>query len=115
MVMSAAEQARSGTREWIFQRISNLSICLWGVVFILMILSMDQSSFAEWQAVFSPVWFKLYSTLTLILVALNSVLAGWQIGTDYIKPPSMNRVYMMVCIGGTALYFCLGIYILWLV
>jgi succinate dehydrogenase / fumarate reductase membrane anchor subunit len=114
MGMTAAEKARSGTREWLLQRISNLSICLWGLVFILSVLFMDQADYASWKNLFDPLWFKLYTSLTLILVALNSVLAGWQIGTDYVKIPGINRVFMAGCIAVTVLYFCAGFYILWI-
>jgi succinate dehydrogenase / fumarate reductase membrane anchor subunit len=113
MAMTAAEKARSGTREWVLQRISNLMICVWGLIFILSILFMDNADFASWQAVFEPLWFKLLTSLVLVLAALNSVLAGWQIGTDYVKAPSVNRVYMAGCIAVTVLYFCAGIYIVW--
>lgn len=113
MAITAAEKARSGTREWVFQRVSNLSICLWGLVFVVCVASMDSASFSDWQAVFEPLWFKLLSTLTLLLVSLNSVLAGWQIGTDYVKVPGLNKVYMLVVKVGSAAYACTGLYILW--
>lgn len=113
MAISAAEKARSGTREWVFQRIANVSILLWGALFIGLILNMDSYDYNSWQALFAPLWFKIYSSLTLILISLNSVLAGWQIGTDYVKKATINRLYMLVCILGSLAYLGLGLYILW--
>lgn len=113
MAITAAEKARSGTREWVYQRASNLSICLWAVVFVACVAAMESASFADWQAVFEPLWFKLYSSVTLALISVNSVLAGWQIGTDYVKIPALNKVYMLVVKVGSAAYLCAGLYILW--
>ncbi|WP_235075928.1 succinate dehydrogenase, hydrophobic membrane anchor protein [Marinomonas profundimaris] len=104
---------RSGTREWVFQRITNLAICLWGVVIIGLVLNVDTATFADWQNLFAPMWFKIYSSVTLLMVCLNSVLAGWQIGTDYIKPKGINTLYMAVVKLGSVAYAAFGLYILW--
>lgn len=106
-------KTRSGVREWIFQRVSNVTICLWAVIFIALILTLDTATFADWKGLFSPMWFKVYSSITLIIVCLNAVLAGWQIGTDYIKPSCINRIYMAVVIVGSLGYTALGLSILW--
>jgi len=106
-------KARSGTREWVFQRLSNVAICLWVVIFIGLILTLDTATFSDWKALFSPMWFKVYTSISLIMVCLNAVLAGWQIGTDYIKPNCINRIYMAVVIVGSISYSVLGLAILW--
>lgn len=113
MGMSAAEKARSGTREWLLQRVANLAIVLWAVVFISRLLMHDGNSFSDWQAFFAPMWFVLYSSITLVLVCFNSVLAGWQIAADYIKAAAVNRLYMLVCIVVSIAYALAGLTILW--
>ncbi|ETX12287.1 succinate dehydrogenase [Marinomonas ushuaiensis DSM 15871] len=105
-------KARSGTREWVFQRLSNVAICLWVVVFIGLILTLDTATFSDWKALFSPTWFKVYTSITLIMACLNGVLAGWQIGTDYIKPNCINRIYIAVVIAGSLSYLAFGLYTL---
>lgn len=114
MAITAAEKARSGTKEWVFQRTSNFMICVWGAVFIAQIFALDGSDFSAWQSIFQPLWFKIFSTIVLSFIAVNSVLAGWQIGTDYVKVASLNKIYILVCFVGSAVYFSTGIYILWL-
>lgn len=106
-------KARSGSREWVFQRVANLAICIWAVIFIGLILTIDAATFTAWKNLFSPIWFKVYSSITLIMVCLNSVLAGWQIGTDYIKPKIINRLFMTIVILGSLAYSILGLSILW--
>lgn len=113
MGMTASEKARSGTREWLFQRSANLAICLWAVIFISRFLASDTSSYAGWQSFFSPLWFKIYTSITLLLICLNSVLAGWQIGADYVKPNLANKALASVYWLGSSIYLIAGMYILW--
>ncbi|MBD5770010.1 succinate dehydrogenase, hydrophobic membrane anchor protein [Marinomonas colpomeniae] len=113
-VMSLGK-SRSGTKEWVFQRLSNVAICLWGVIFIGLVLTLDSATFSDWKGLFSPTWFKVYSSITLVMVCLNSVLAGWQIGTDYIKPTCVNRFYMVAVKLVSLAYVAFGLYILWIV
>lgn len=113
-VMSSGK-SRSGTREWLFQRLSNVAICLWAVIFIGLVLTLDSATFTSWKGLFSPTWFKVYSSITLIMVCLNSVLAGWQIGTDYIKPTGVNSFYMIAVKLVSLAYVAFGLYILWIV
>lgn len=108
------KSVRSGTREWLFQRIANVAIVLYALVFIVLVLTLENVSFNAWAGLFDTLWFKIYSSLTLLIVALNSVLAGWQIGADYVKVTPINRIYMAVVIGGTLIYLVAGNWILWL-
>lgn len=107
-------KVRSGQREWIFQRVSNLSIGLWGALFIVQLFLMNEANYAEFQAIFAPLWFKAYTSLTLLLIGVNSMLAGWQIGTDYVKKESVNRIFTFFCILISIDYVIAGLYILWL-
>jgi len=113
-VVTLFGKVRSGRREWLFQRVANVSIVLWGAVFITLLLCMPGTDFAGLQAIFAPLWFKLYTSITLVLISANSMLAGWQIGTDYVKAATINRIFMAVCIVVSAAYAVAGLYALWL-
>jgi succinate dehydrogenase hydrophobic anchor subunit len=61
-------------------------------------------------------WFKVYSTVTLLIVMANSLLAGWQIGTDYTQKVPVagfgvifHSFYTLVSIA----MLVFGLYILW--
>ncbi|MCV6588253.1 MAG: succinate dehydrogenase, hydrophobic membrane anchor protein [Marinobacterium sp.] len=108
-----AEFTQNGTKQWIFQRISNLAIVLYGLVFVALVAGMDTVNYDSWIALYNAAWFKLYSSLTLILVCLNSILAGWQIGADYIKEEGTNKLYNLVVRAGSAFYLVFGLVIFW--
>ena len=113
MGVSAKDKLRSGTREWVFQRVANFLICLWAITFITTVLLQAPTDMESWRALFVPMWFKLFSTLVLLFAGLNSMLAGWQIGTDYIKVPVINRPYMWLVKLISIAYVVIGLYILW--
>ncbi|GAB3487392.1 succinate dehydrogenase, hydrophobic membrane anchor protein [Marinomonas epiphytica] len=113
MALMTSNGVRSGTKEWLFQRVANALICVWTILFIIQVISLDEASFANWQALFEPMLWKLFTSLTLLVVCLNSVLAGWQIGTDYIKVPQVNSIFMLIVKLGSFLYAIAGLYILW--
>lgn len=112
MGVNSAMSKRSGTREWLFQRLANAAICLWAIIFISQLLCLE-TDYQAWQQLFSPTWFKVYSSITLIVICLNGILAGWQIGTDYIKANALNSAYMLLVKASSLIYGALGLYILW--
>ena len=74
---------KNGFYGWIFQRISTILITLYTITYLSLVVSMQTYDYATWTAMHDATWFKVYSTITLVIVMANSLLAGWQIGTDY--------------------------------
>lgn len=108
--------SRSGTREWIFQRFSNVLIIVYAIVYIYLLLSNSPLTYETLVAMHSVMWFKLYSSFTLVVVMLNALLAGWQIGTDYTQKVPMvgfDKIYTFMYVVPTAIYLAAGMYILW--
>ncbi len=108
--------ARNGIREWVFQRISNVVIFAYGIFYILMVMSLGDASYSEWVAMHSGAVFKIVSSIALIVAMLNSVLAGWQIGTDYtqkVAVPGFGFIFHAFYIIGSLFFLIFGITILW--
>lgn len=99
-----------------FQRFSNVLILIFAVIYIGLFLSLDTVNYENWQAMHSAMWFKLFSTFTLVVVMINSILAGWQIGTDYTQKvpiagftPLFHGFYVLA----SAAFLAFGLYIIW--
>lgn len=108
---------RNGVYEWVFQRFSNLLIIAFAAVYIGAILFMGEVDYETWTELHRALWFKVYATFTLVIVMINALLAGWQIGTDYTQKVPMkgfgaffHSFYSLVSI----LFLGFGLYILWL-
>jgi succinate dehydrogenase hydrophobic membrane anchor protein len=109
---------KNGFHGWIFQLISTILITLYTLTYIVLVASMQTYDYITWTAMHDVTWFKVYSTITLVIVMTNSLLAGWQIGTDYTQKVPLagfgvmfHSFYTVVTIG----LLVLGLYILWLV
>lgn len=118
MGVATSSKKRNGVNEWIFQRISNLAIIAWFIIYLGLIIVKSPTSYEAWVLLHSALWFKIYSSTTLVLASLNSMLAGWQIGTDYIQKVPFSwfgPLYYTVCFALSIIYFASGLYILWVV
>lgn len=113
MAISAADKARSGTKEWLFQRIANALICVWAIIAVILLVDHQPSSLAELSSLLAPMWFKMFSSLVLLMAAFNSVLAGWQISTDYVKGVLVNLIFNLLVRLVSLVYLVAGLYMLW--
>ncbi|MCC2607451.1 succinate dehydrogenase, hydrophobic membrane anchor protein [Planctobacterium marinum] len=107
---------RNGVNEWIFQRVSNVLIFCYAIFYIVNVLSMGEVTYDAWVALHSATWFKLYSTVTLVIVMLNAILAGWQIGTDYtqkVPVPGFSVIFHSFYTIVTLIFLVAGLCILW--
>ncbi|NTS76221.1 succinate dehydrogenase, hydrophobic membrane anchor protein [Catenovulum sp. SM1970] len=107
---------RNGVREWLFQRVSNILICLYAVVYISLILTIDPLDYQTWKAMHDTTWFKVFSSITIVVLAFNAILAGWQIATDYTQKVPIkgfsslfHGFYLIV----TALFAAAALYVFW--
>lgn len=78
---------------------------------------MQTYDYVSWTKVHNASWFEIYTTITLIIVMINSLLAGWQIGTDYTqKVPiaGFSTIFHSFYTIVTIAILAFGLYILWL-
>ena len=109
---------KNGLHGWIFQRISTVLITLFTITYVSILVSMQNYDYETWKAIHAATWFKVYSSITLIIIMANSLLAGWQIGTDYTQKvplPGFSVIFHSFYTLVTIILLAAGLYILWLV
>ena len=72
-----------GVKQWVFQRACNVVFVLFGAWLLFSLLSGNLNNFTAANGLVSGGISQLILALVLLLAALNSVLAGWQIAGDY--------------------------------
>lgn len=102
--MAVTTQSKSGVCQWMFQRISNAVIVLYGLVILLIALLSDNM-----LDVFSNGLFLFYSLITLAFACANSILAGWQIAGDYLKSAAVNKIVVAAVALVSVIYFIWGL------
>ena len=84
-----------GVKQWIFQRLSNVAISVFGLWLLYFIASPGEISHQTLLDLFSDQTSQIYLTITLVLAGLNSILAGWQIAGDYAEKFNLNQTLLV--------------------
>ena len=104
---------KSGSNQWIFQRLSNACIVAYSACLICLLCTVDLSSFSAVSNLFHSTWFKVITSLCVVFFAFNSVLAGWQIAGDYVKHNTLNKLVNMICMIASAVSIVIILATLW--
>lgn len=120
MVTAVTNLGRSGVYDWLFQRVTAFILALYTFFIVGFILSHPQVSYAEWQALFSQFWVRIFSLLALLSMAAHAWIGLWVVLTDYVTTLTMGRkatavrVSLQLLLGVvTVVYTVWGIEILW--
>ncbi|MBQ4811810.1 succinate dehydrogenase, hydrophobic membrane anchor protein [Pseudoalteromonas luteoviolacea] len=96
--MAIMNIARSGTKQWVLQRISNAIIVAYSILIVVLLLSEPVTSHQALVNMFTPMWFKVLTTLSVCVFAFNGVIAGWQIAGDYVQGGTINKIFNLACV-----------------
>lgn len=104
--------SHSGLRDWLAQRFSALVIGAY-FIFIAAYLIINQPLyFAQWHNLFSHLWVKIATLVTLIAIIWHAWIGLWTVMTDYIKMTGLRLVLQSLVIILLIGYVLLGIKIL---
>ncbi len=99
-----------GVRQWVFQRISNVTLVIFGLWLFYFLASPGDISHLTLVNLFSESSTQIYLAVTLVLAGLNSILAGWQITGDYAEKFHINSTLMITtCVVISLAYIAIGI------
>ena len=101
-----------GVKQWIFQRLSNVAIVVFGFWLVYFLASPGAITAETINDLFSNTASLIYLTITLVLAGLNSILAGWQIAGDYCEKFNLNQTFLVsfgtiVSVAYIAVGFCI--------
>jgi len=101
-----------GVKQWIFQRLSNVAIVVFGFWLVYFLASPGAITPQTINDLFSNTASLIYLTITLVLAGLNSILAGWQIAGDYAEKFNLNQTFLVsfgtiVSVAYIAVGFCI--------
>ncbi|AOT06881.1 succinate dehydrogenase, hydrophobic membrane anchor protein [Pseudoalteromonas luteoviolacea] len=112
--MAISGIARSGTKQWVLQRVSNALIVLYTLMLVGLLVNQPVTDYQSLMHFFEPTWFKGVSTLCIVIFALNGMLAGWQIAGDYVKSAGVNKLFNALCVILSITIILSGVKLLWL-
>ncbi|BFM15832.1 succinate dehydrogenase, hydrophobic membrane anchor protein [Maricurvus nonylphenolicus] len=120
MVTAVTSFGRSGLYDWLIQRVSAVVMAAYVIFLAGFILTTPEVSFDQWKALYSTLWMRVFSLITLISIAAHAWIGLWAVLTDYLTNRMMGakatvlRVLAQMVLGVvTVTYVVWGLEILW--
>lgn len=106
--------AHYGLRDWAMQRITAVVMVAYTVLFFFFLLGIaGAENYSEWQALFSKIWVKIFTQITIIAAALHGWVGIRDLWMDYVKPFGL-RLFLhsatIVWLVGCTVY---SFYVIW--
>lgn len=120
MVTAVTSFGRSGLYDWLIQRVSAVVMTAYTVFIVVFILREPALEYADWQQLYSQLWMRVFSLLTLVSLVAHAWIGLWAVLTDYLTARMMGakatglRILAQMVLGVVAVtYGVWGIEILW--
>ena len=120
MVTTVTSFGRSGTSDWLIQRVSGIVIAAYFLFIGGWLLSHKGLDYATWQSLHHLTCMKIFNTVTLLSVVAHGWIGIWVVLTDYItvrllgtKATVMRLVLEVGVIGVLVVYTLWGLATIW--
>jgi len=120
MVTAVTSFGRSGLYDWLIQRVSAVVMAAYTIFIVGFLVCTPEVSFELWSSLYSHLWMRIFSLLTLISVAAHAWIGLWSVLSDYLtnrligaKAMPLRLLAQMLMGLVTVTYVVWGIEILW--
>ena len=120
MVTSVTSFGRSGTYDWLVQRISAVVLLAYIMFLVIYIATADTLTYAEWSYLFAQTWMRVFSLGALLALCAHAWIGMWTIATDYFTAMTLGTaattvrlLFQLFCLVVLVIYFVGCVQILW--
>lgn len=113
MVTNQASLKRDGVQDYVTIRASALIITLFSVYMCWFFVVTPEITFQIWQGLFSGMFMKVFTLLTLVAIMFHVRIGLWQVLTDYVKAPALRATIQYVVNIMAVIYVAVGLFVLW--
>ncbi|MDP4789211.1 MAG: succinate dehydrogenase, hydrophobic membrane anchor protein [Haliea sp.] len=112
MVTAITSFGRSGTSDWLVQRVSGV-ILLAYFVFIAAVV-VTGVDYAGWKALFGQTWVRVFSLMAVLSLAAHAWIGLWAVVTDYLTERMMGTSGNVLRISAQlVIALILFVYVVW--
>lgn len=87
---------RTGARDWIWQRVSAVIICLYAIPLLSYWLLNPDAGYKNWYAYLMHPLNRVLGLLCVLAVIVHAAIGLWVVVTDYVKPKMLRKV-VVIC------------------
>ncbi|WP_444917965.1 succinate dehydrogenase, hydrophobic membrane anchor protein [Microbulbifer sp. JMSA003] len=120
MVKTVTSFGRSGTFDWLYQRVTAVILLAYALFIVGFIFFSKDFGYQAWSELFAQRWMRVFSLVALLSTIIHAWIGLWSVVTDYITNRMMGgkatvlRLFVEVILAAVAvLYAVWGIEILW--
>ena len=120
MVTMVTSFGRSGVYDWVIQRVSSVIMLAYFFLIMAVLLTNPDIGYADWKALFSQTWMRIFSLAALLSMAVHAWIGLWCVVTDYLTTRMLGRtgdllrfLVLSLCATTTFVYVVWGVQILW--
>ncbi|WP_444910254.1 succinate dehydrogenase, hydrophobic membrane anchor protein [Microbulbifer sp. TRSA005] len=120
MVRTVTSFGRSGTFDWLYQRVTAVILLAYVFFIVGFIFFTKDFGYQAWSELFAQRWMRVFSLVALLSTVIHAWIGLWSVVTDYITNRVMGgkatvlRLFVEVILAAVAvLYTVWGIEILW--
>lgn len=117
---SATGLTGSGSRDWIFQRLTAIILAVYTVVMLGWFIFAGEVTFESWAGFMKTLPMKIFSLLAILSLSVHAWIGMWQVFTDYVttrqmgeKAKGLRLVFTFAVIIAVIVYAFWGIQIFW--
>ncbi len=78
--------AHYGLRDWLLQRITAVVMLAYTIGLIFFLVMVSGASFQGWKALMGMTWVRVFTSVSIIALALHAWVGVRDIWMDYVKP-----------------------------
>lgn len=113
MVTNQASIKRNGIQDYVTLRASAAVISAFSLFMLYFFLANDTITFEIWQGLFSSIYMKAFTLITLLAILMHVRIGLWQVLTDYVKPHKLRVVLQFILNLIAFAYVAVGLFVLW--
>lgn len=120
MVTSVTSFGRSGLYDWLIQRVGGVVMAAYTIFLTIYLLSTPELTYEQWQSLYSQLWMRVFTLVTLISFISHAWIGLWAVLTDYLTTRLLGskatflRIFAQIVLGAVAVtYLVWGIQVIW--
>jgi succinate dehydrogenase / fumarate reductase membrane anchor subunit len=113
MVLNQATLKRDGVQDYVSLRATALVIAVYAIFIIGYLLLTPELTYEAWTGLFSNLFMKAATLVTLVCIMAHARIGLWQVLTDYVKCSTMRSILSFVLNLMAVAYVAVGLFVLW--
>jgi succinate dehydrogenase / fumarate reductase membrane anchor subunit len=113
MVTNQASLKRNGIQDYVTLRASAAVISAFSIFMAYFFISTPEITYVVWNGLFSSIYMKAFTLLTLLAILMHVRIGLWQVLTDYVKAYNIRIILQFILNLMAFAYVAVGLFVLW--